>query len=94
MSTTSLKLPDELKRRAAEAAQKQGMSPHAFMVNAIDQAATRAELRASFLADAQLARAEMLKTGKGYDADEVHAYLQARVAGKKPAKPKAGPWRG
>jgi len=94
MSTTSLKLPDELKRRAAEAAQKQGMSPHAFMVNAIEQAATRAELRASFLADAQLARAEMLKTGKGYDADAVHAYLQARVAGKKPAKPKAGPWRG
>jgi predicted transcriptional regulator len=94
MSTTSLKLSDELKERAIAAAQRQGVSPHAFMVNAIDQAATAAEQRARFVADAQSAREKMLKTGKGYDADQVHAYLQARIAGKKRSKPKAKSWRG
>ena len=94
MATTSLKLPDELKQRAIAAAQKQGVSPHAFMVNAIDSAATAAEQRAGFLAEATAAREEMLKTGKGYGADQVHAYLQARIAGKKSPKPRAKSWRG
>lgn len=93
MSTTSLKLPEELKQRATVAAQKQGVSPHAFMVQAIEQAATLAERRASFVAEAQAAREQMLRTGKGYDADEVHAYLRARIVGKKPARPKAKSWR-
>jgi predicted transcriptional regulator len=93
MATTSLKLSDELKQRAAAAAEKQGVSPHAFMVHAIEQAATAAERRASFVSEAQAAREHMLKTGKGYDASEVHAYLKARISGKKTAKPKAISWR-
>ena len=94
MSTTSLKLSDELKQRAVDAAAKMGVSPHAFMIHAIDQAATAAERRASFVSDAQAAREQMLATGKGYDASEVHAYLKARLSGDKPAKPKARSWRG
>jgi predicted transcriptional regulator len=93
MATTSLKLSDELKQRAAVAAEMAGVSPHAFMVQAIEQAAISAERRAVFLAEAQAARQHMLKTGKGYDADEVHAYLKARVTGNKPAKPKAQSWQ-
>jgi predicted transcriptional regulator len=93
MSTTSLKLSDELKQRAVAAAQKQGVSPHAFMVQAIEQAAASAERRAAFVAEAQASRQRMLRTGKGYDADEVHAYLKARIAGRKPARPKARSWR-
>ena len=93
MSTTSLKLSDELKQRAVAAARKQGVSPHAFMVQAIEQAAEQAERRAAFMAEAQAARERMLRTGKGYDADEVHAYLKARIAGKKSARPKARSWR-
>jgi len=94
MSTTSLKLTDELKRRAAAAAQSQGVTPHAFMVAAIESATTAAEQRASFVAEALAARSAMLDHGQGYDADEVHAYLQNRVSGKKSARPKAKPWRG
>ncbi|MDP1653426.1 MAG: hypothetical protein Q8L56_11970 [Rhodocyclaceae bacterium] len=94
MSTTSLKLSDELKQRAVAAAEKKGVSPHAFMVQAIEQAATAAERRASFVSEARTAREIMLSTGKGYAAGEVHAYLKARIAGNKPAKPKAGPWQG
>jgi predicted transcriptional regulator len=94
MSTTSLKLPDDLKQRTVAAAAKRGMSPHAFMVQAIEQAATGAERRASFIAEAQAERDEMLRTGKGYDTGEVHAYLKARIAGRKLVKPKAGSWQG
>lgn len=94
MSTTSLKLPDELKQRAVAAAERQGVSPHAFMVQAIEQAATAAERRAAFVGEALAARARMLKSGQGYDAGEVHAYLKARIAGGKPAKPKAKAWQG
>jgi predicted transcriptional regulator len=94
MSTTSLKLTDELKQRAAAAAQSQGVSPHAFMVAAIESATTAAERRASFVAEALAARSAMLDSGQGYDADDVHAYLRNRVSGKKSARPKAKPWRG
>jgi len=93
MSTTSLKLPDELKQRAVAAARVTGVSPHAFMVQAIELAATAAEQRSGFVAEALAARKQVLRTGKGFDADEVHSYLKARVAGKKAAKPKAKSWR-
>ncbi len=94
MATTSLKLSEELKSRTVAAAQKRGVSPHAFMVDAIEHAALVAELRASFVQDAQLARAQMVKTGKGFDAGEVHSYLKARVLDKKTVKPKAKSWQG
>lgn len=94
MSTTSLKLSDELKQRAVAAAEMKGVSPHAFMVSAIEQAATAAEQRAGFVGEARAARDRMLKTGKGYDAGQVHAYLKSRIAGKKSAKPKAKAWQG
>lgn len=94
MSTTSLKLSDELKQRAIAAAEQKGVSPHAFMIHAIDQATSAAEQRATFISDAQTAREQMLASGKGYDAKEVHAYLKARLSGNKPAKPKAKSWRG
>ena len=93
MTTTSLKLPAELKQRAAAIAQRAGITPHAFMVGAIEQAASAAEQRTAFVESALAARDEMRRTGKGYDAEEVHAYVKARIAGTKPAKPKARSWR-
>jgi predicted transcriptional regulator len=93
MATTSLKLSDELKLRVIAAAEQQGVSPHAFMVGAIEQAAMAAEQRASFVAEALAAEHEMLETGLGYDADDVHAYIDARLAGKNPDRPVLKPWR-
>ena len=94
MSTTSLKLTDELKRRAAAAAQSQGVTLHAFLLAAIESATSGAEQRASFVAEALAARKAMLDSGRGYDADDVHIYLRNRVSGKKSLRPKAKPWRG
>ena len=94
MTTTSLKLPDELKARAAAVAQDRGVTPHAFMVEAIATATAAAEQRATFVAEALAADAQMLESGKGFDVDDVHAWLRARAAGKSARKPRAKSWRG
>jgi hypothetical protein len=93
MSTTSLKLPEDVKQLAAAAAERQGVTPHAFMVDAIRAAAEAADKRASFVAEAAEARVQALRSGKGYAADEVHAYVRARAQGKPAARPKAKSWR-
>lgn len=93
MSTTSLKLPPELKARAAAAAKRRGISAHAFMIEAIDQATDAAEKRASFIADAAAARRAALRSGKGYAADEVHEYLRRRAGTSKAPRPPSRSWR-
>jgi len=94
MSTTSLKLPEDVKQLAVAAARQQGISPHAFMVEAIRNAAKLAEKRAQFVADAVAARSAALQSGEGYAAEEVHAYLRAHAHGESLPKPKAASWRG
>jgi predicted transcriptional regulator len=93
MSTTSLKLPDELKQRAATAAQELGISTHAFMIEAIRQAADAAEERSQFVAQALAARSEMLRTGLGHEASETRAYLRDRLNHPQLAAPPLKPWR-
>lgn len=93
MTTTPLKLPAELKQRAIAAAQELGMTPHAFMVEAIRQAAALAEQRTQFISEANASRDDMLESGQGYDADEVHAYLRKRIGDPAVPRPKTKPWR-
>jgi len=92
MSTISLKLPDELKQRVIEAAQALGISPHAFMVDAIRQAVNAVEQRVAFIAQARDARAEMLEESRGYAADEVRAYLRSRLTDSAAAGPAKTLW--
>jgi predicted transcriptional regulator len=93
MSTTLLKLPDELNQRAIDAAQALGISPHTFMVNAIRQAVHAVEQRAAFIVQARDARAEMLAEGQGYAADDVRTYLRSRLTDPAAARPAKTPWR-
>jgi len=93
MPPTTLKLSAELKQRIQTAAKAAGTSPHAFMLAALERETQRAEQRRSFLADALAARADVKRTGTGYDAAEVHAHLKARAAGKRTPRPKARRWR-
>ena len=93
MATTSLKLSDGLKARAQAAAEQQGLSPHAFMVQAIEHATKGSELRADFIADALAARKHMQETGIGYAAEDVHEYIRARIRGESPAFPQPTPWQ-
>src|SRR3546814_20152767 len=63
------------------------------MVDAIRAAATNAERRAQFVADAVASRTQPVKSGQGYAAAEVHAYLRARAHGTSTSTPRAKAWR-
>lgn len=93
MAATSLKLPEELKRRIERMAAAAQKTPHAFMVDALSQETERAELREKFAADAEHAEKDALKTGKAFDLAETFDYLTGRVSGKKIRRPKARAWR-
>ncbi len=89
MSTTTLKLPDELKERIASAAEAAGKSPHAFMIEALAAQTALAERRRAFVEAAQVAEQEVAEYGLVYDADEVFSYLQDKLSGKRGKRPKA-----
>jgi predicted transcriptional regulator len=92
MAATSLKLPDELKKRIDAVVAQREQTAHAFMVEAIRRETERAEQRRQFMDEAQVAHAEVLRDGKAYDASEALAYLEARARGKKATKPRAKKW--
>jgi predicted transcriptional regulator len=93
ISATSLKLPEDLKRRIARLAASAGLTPHAFMADALAREAERSELRARFAADAAESEREALESGKRYALDVAFDYLGARVVGKKLRQPRARVWR-
>jgi len=83
VTTTSLKLTEEIKLQAANAAKELGMTPHAFMVEAIKQASINAEIRKNFIQQANIAREGVMKNGKVYESDKVFEAMKVRIAGKK-----------
>ena len=87
-ATTTLKLPAALKERITPLAESAGKSPHAWMVEALEQQAVAAEKRHAFVRAALAARAEVAETGLVYRAEDVHAYLSAKAGGAKPRRPK------
>lgn len=88
MATTSLKLPDALKERVIKLAEIAGKTPHAFMVEAIATETERIEEDRALLARAIEAKKHYDETGVGYDVDEVHAYLRAKIQGIALPEPK------
>jgi predicted transcriptional regulator len=92
--STSLKLPDALKRRVARAAKAAGKSPHAYMIEAIERQTEQAEKRREFVEEALAAEKDTLQSGMGYDADQFHAHIRRLAAGRKSERPKARSWRG
>ena len=93
MSATSLKLPDDLKRRIARLAASSGQTSHAFMVEALVREAERSELRQRFAAAAADSEHEVLGSGKAHSLDASIDYLAARIGGKNPRRPRPRSWR-
>ncbi|MFN0300673.1 MAG: CopG family ribbon-helix-helix protein [Burkholderiales bacterium] len=92
-TATSLKLPSTLKERIDALAGGAGQSPHAFMVAALQSFVDDAEKYQRFVRDATEADNEMIKTGRGIEFSEARAFLEARLAGKKIARPRPRAWR-
>ncbi len=90
-ATTSLKLPEALKASIAQVAALEGKTSHALMVETLQSAMEDALARQQFYADGEASFEDTLKTNAVFGAADVKAYVMARVAGRKPIRPKAQP---
>ena len=89
MSTTTIRLPDELKARVARAAAEAGTTAHAFILDAIAEKAEMAERRVDFHAVADQRYADFLESGESIPWETARAYLKDRLAGKDVKRPVA-----
>jgi predicted transcriptional regulator len=89
MSTTTIRLPKDLKARVAAAAERSGTTSHAFILQAIEEKAEQAERRTEFQEVADKRYAEVARTGKTISWEEMRSYLEARVTGTRVRRPSA-----
>jgi predicted transcriptional regulator len=87
MTTTTIRLPPDLKARVAAAAKKSGQSAHSFIVDAIAEKAEDAERRSEFHEVADRRFDAIAAQGKTIPWSEMRSYLEKRVAGRKPRRP-------
>ena len=87
-STTSLKLPDELKDKVSTLAQGVAQTPHAYMVEAIAERVARDEKRRTFVDAANRSLQHFKRTGIAYTHTDVKKYILEKAAGSNPRKPK------
>lgn len=79
MSTTSIRIPDEIKERVALAAKQSGTSVHNFMVQAIIEKAEQQECLTAFNQLAEQRLDKLLATGNALDWSQVREQLQKRA---------------
>ena len=89
MSTTTIRLPEELKARVAQAAKSAGASTHGFIVGAIEARVKQEELRRDFHGQAERRWREFLVTGEAVGWTEMREYMLGLSRGENPPAPKA-----
>lgn len=89
MSTTTIRLPEDLKARVAAAAKRVGTTAHGFILEAIAEKAALEESRADFDAVAEDRYARIAASGKTIPWQEMRSYLEDRLAGKAAQRPVA-----
>jgi predicted transcriptional regulator len=89
MTTTTIRIEDALKARVAAAAERQGKTAHAFMLDAIAETVERVELDDDFHEQADARWATILATGRTVSWEDAKAYAIARSRGGQPSKPAA-----
>jgi predicted transcriptional regulator len=88
MSTTTIRLPENLKERVARAAERAGTTSHAFILDAIAERVDEDERRDDFHATAEGRYAEIVSTGRTILWSEMRTYLENRLSGEKPPRPR------
>ena len=91
-TTTTLKLPELLRKRITPLAESAGKTPHAWMVEAIESQAALAEKRRAFVAAALAAEKSVARDGKVYPFADVSRYKRALADGKAAKRPKTVKW--
>ena len=89
MSTTTIRIEDDLKTRVAAAAQRAGKTAHAFILEAISQTVEQVELDNAFNTIADQRWASIQASGKTVPWDDAKAYLAARARSAPARKPAA-----
>ena len=89
MSTTTFRLPQDLKARVAAAAKRAGTTAHSFILEAIAEKADAEERRSDFHDVADKRYSRIAASGKTIPWSEMRTYLENRIAGKKARRPVA-----
>ncbi len=89
MSTTTIRIDEELKSRVAAAAQRTGKTAHAFIVDAIARTVEQAEVEETFDRIADERWAALLAKGKSVAWSDAKAWLDANARGERPRRPPA-----
>lgn len=89
MSTTTIRLPSDLKARVAAAAKRAGTTRHSFILTAIAEKAEEAERYSNFHDEAEKRYVAIAADGKTIPWNKMRTYLEARIAGKKARRPTA-----
>ena len=87
MSTTTIRLPDDLKARLTAAAKKAGTTPHNFILQAIAEKTSAEETRRAFRDEAEARFARITATGETIPWEEMSTYLEGQMAGKALKRP-------
>jgi len=82
MSTTTIRLPDDLKTRVAAAAEHAGTTSHNFILQAILEKTAQAEQHSDFNDVAESRYAKIVSTGKTIPWHEMRSYLESHLAGE------------
>ena len=91
MSTTTIRLPPDLKERIARAAERAGTTAHSFILEAIAEKAEQEERRGEFQDAAERRYAAIVASGKTVPWSEMRRYLERRLAGSRSPRPKPRP---
>ncbi len=91
MSTTTIRLPKDLKERLARAAERAGTTPHGFILEAIAEKTDLEERRSTFLDTAEQRYADIVTSGKTVPWSEMRRYLERRLTGSRASRPKPRP---
>ncbi|MEQ1513218.1 MAG: ribbon-helix-helix protein, CopG family [Lysobacteraceae bacterium] len=82
MSTTTIRIPDELKARLSRIAEQEGTSTHGLILEAIAEKADALERRQAFHEEARERHEHFLATGESIPWEEMRDYLRRRVRGE------------
>ncbi|MSQ87715.1 MAG: ribbon-helix-helix protein, CopG family [Betaproteobacteria bacterium] len=89
MSTTTIRLPQDLKARIAAAAGRAGTTSHSFILQAIAEKTDQEDSRSVFHDLAEKRYDEIVASGRTIPWNEMRSFLEARIAGRKSRRPVA-----
>jgi predicted transcriptional regulator len=87
MTTTTIRMPEELKARVSKVVKRADTTTHSFILEAIAEKVGKEEQRIDFNRVADDRFANIAATGKSIPWQAMREYLQGRIEGKKTRRP-------